>query len=290
MANRKRGLGRGLDSLLSTTTAASISSNEPRDGDRLQELPVEQIQRSAFQPRTRFDQEQLDSLAASIKAKGIIQPIVVRPLAKNSFEIIAGERRWRAAQLAQLHKIPAVIRDVSDGDAMAMALIENIQRQQLNPIDEANALQRLLNEFEMTHQQVADAVGRSRTAVTNLMRLLALQPAVTELVEAGKLEMGHARALLGAEQNNQLKLANKVIKGQLSVRQTETLVRKASGTETKKTAAKPARDPNINQLEQDLGERLGAKVKLQHTNKGAGTLVVTYNSLDELDGILQKIH
>ena len=290
MANRKRGLGRGLDSLLSTTTAASISSNVPRDGDRLQELPVEQIQRSAFQPRTRFDQEQLDSLAASIKAKGIIQPIVVRPLAKNSFEIIAGERRWRAAQLAQLDKIPAVIRDVSDGDAMAMALIENIQRQQLNPIDEANALQRLLNEFEMTHQQVADAVGRSRTAVTNLMRLLALQPAVTELVEAGKLEMGHARALLGAEQNNQLKLANKVIKGQLSVRQTEALVRKASGTETKKTAAKPARDPNINQLEQDLGERLGAKVKLQHTNKGAGTLVVTYNSLDELDGILQKIH
>ena len=290
MANRKRGLGRGLDSLLSTTTAASISSNVPRDGDRLQELPVEQIQRSAFQPRTRFDQEQLDSLAASIKAKGIIQPIVVRPLAKNSFEIIAGERRWRAAQLAQLDKIPAVIRDVSDGDAMAMALIENIQRQQLNPIDEANALQRLLNEFEMTHQQVADAVGRSRTAVTNLMRLLALQPAVTELVEAGKLEMGHARALLGAEQNNQLKLANKVIKGQLSVRQTEALVKKASGTETKKTAAKPARDPNINQLEQDLGERLGAKVKLQHTNKGAGTLVVTYNSLDELDGILQKIH
>ena len=290
MANRKRGLGRGLDSLLSTTTTASISSNVPRDGDRLQELPVEQIQRSAFQPRTRFDQEQLDSLAASIKAKGIIQPIVVRPLAKNSFEIIAGERRWRAAQLAQLDKIPAVIRDVSDGDAMAMALIENIQRQQLNPIDEANALQRLLNEFEMTHQQVADAVGRSRTAVTNLMRLLALQPAVTELVEAGKLEMGHARALLGAEQNNQLKLANKVIKGQLSVRQTEALVKKASGTETKKTAAKPARDPNINQLEQDLGERLGAKVKLQHTNKGAGTLVVTYNSLDELDGILQKIH
>lgn len=290
MANRKRGLGRGLDSLLSTTTAASISSNVPRDGDRLQELPVEQIQRSAFQPRTRFDQEQLDSLAASIKAKGIIQPIVVRPLAKNSFEIIAGERRWRAAQLAQLDKIPAVIRDVSDGDAMAMALIENIQRQQLNPIDEANALQRLLNEFEMTHQQVADAVGRSRTAVTNLMRLLALQPAVTELVEAGKLEMGHARALLGAEQNNQLKLANKVIKGQLSVRQTEALVKKASGTETKKTAAKPARDPNINQLEQDLGERLGAQVKLQHTNKGAGKLVVTYNSLDELDGILQKIH
>ena len=290
MANRKRGLGRGLDSLLSTTTTASISSNVPRDGDRLQELPVEQIQRSAFQPRTRFDQEQLDSLAASIKAKGIIQPIVVRPLAKNSFEIIAGERRWRAAQLAQLDKIPAVIRDVSDGDAMAMALIENIQRQQLNPIDEANALQRLLNEFEMTHQQVADAVGRSRTAVTNLMRLLALQPAVTELVEAGKLEMGHARALLGAEQNNQLKLANKVIKGQLSVRQTEALVKKASGTETKKTAAKPARDPNINQLEQDLGERLGAQVKLQHTNKGAGKLVVTYNSLDELDGILQKIH
>ena len=290
MANRKRGLGRGLDSLLSTSSAANIASNVPRDGDRLQELPVEQIQRSAFQPRTRFDQEQLDSLAASIKAKGIIQPIVVRPLANNQYEIIAGERRWRAAQLAELQQIPAVIRDVSDGDAMAMALIENIQRQQLNPIDEANALQRLLNEFEMTHQQVADAVGRSRTAVTNLMRLLALQPAVTELVEAGQLEMGHARALLGADQDNQLKLANKIVKERLSVRQTEALVKKSSGSETKKAAAKPASDPNINQLEQDLGERLGAKVKLQHSSKGAGKLVVSYNSLDELDGILQKIH
>ncbi|MBL4621082.1 MAG: ParB/RepB/Spo0J family partition protein [Immundisolibacteraceae bacterium] len=290
MANRKRGLGRGLDSLLSSTTAANISSNVPRDGDRLQELPIEQIQRSAFQPRTRFDQEQLDSLAASIKAKGIIQPIVVRPSGKNSFEIIAGERRWRAAQLAQLHKIPAVIRDVSDGDAMAMALIENIQRQQLNPIDEANALQRLLNEFEMTHQQVAEQVGRSRTAVTNLLRLLALLPADTELVEAGKLEMGHARALLGADQNKQLNLANKVVKERLSVRQTETLVKKSLTGETKKSAKKAATDPNINQLEQDLGERLGAKVKLQHTSKGTGKLVVSYNSLEELDGILQKIH
>jgi len=289
MAKRKGGLGRGLDSLLSSSATSKISSNTVAPGDRLQTLSIELIQRSQFQPRTRFDEEQLESLAASIRAKGIIQPIVVRPLAGNQFEIIAGERRWRAAQLAGLHQLPAVIREVTDGDAMAMALIENIQRQDLNPIDEANALQRLLDEFEMTHQQVADAVGRSRTAVTNLLRLRALQPEVTEFVETGKLEMGHARALLGAADDQQLSLAKKVVKGQLSVRQTEALVKKSLSGDTP-PSKKPGRaDPNITQLEQDLAGRLGAKVKLNHSSKGSGKLVINYNNLEELDGILEHI-
>lgn len=290
MVKRKGGLGRGLDSLLSSSATGKITSGNLGPGDRLQTLSIELIQRSQFQPRTRFDEEELESLAASIRSKGIIQPIVVRPVDGGKFEIIAGERRWRAAQLAALHQMPAVIRDVTDGDAMAMALIENIQRQDLNPIDEANALQRLLDEFEMTHQQVADAVGRSRAAVTNLLRLRSLQPAVIELVESGQLEMGHARALLGADQTNQLTLAKKVTKERLSVRQTEALVKKSNNAENKPATKKPKKaDPNITQLEQDLAGKLGAKVKLDHGSSGTGKLVISYNSLDELDGILEHI-
>lgn len=290
MVKRKGGLGRGLDSLLSSSATSKITSGNLGPGDRLQTLSIELIQRSQFQPRTRFDEEELESLAASIRSKGIIQPIVVRPVDGGKFEIIAGERRWRAAQLAALHQMPAVIRDVTDGDAMAMALIENIQRQDLNPIDEANALQRLLDEFEMTHQQVADAVGRSRAAVTNLLRLRSLQPAVIELVESGQLEMGHARALLGADEINQLTLAKKVTKERLSVRQTEALVKKSNNAESKPATKKPKKaDPNITQLEQDLAGRLGAKVKLDHGSSGTGKLVISYNSLDELDGILEHI-
>ncbi len=289
MAKRKGGLGRSLDSLLSSSATGKISRNTVGPGDRLQTLSIELIQRSQFQPRTRFDEEQLESLAASIRAKGIIQPIVVRPLAGNQFEIIAGERRWRAAQLVGLHQLPAVIREVTDGDAMAMALIENIQRQDLNPIDEANALQRLLDEFKMTHQQVADAVGRSRTAVTNLLRLRALQPEVTEFVETGKLEMGHARALLGAADDQQLALAKKVVRGQLSVRQTEALVKKSLSDDAPPNKKPSRADPNITQLEQDLARRLGAKVKLNHSSKGGGKLVINYNNLEELDGILEQI-
>lgn len=290
MVKRKGGLGRGLDSLLSSGATSKITGGNLGPGDRLQTLSIELLQRSQFQPRTRFDEEELESLAASIRSKGIIQPIVVRPVDGGKFEIIAGERRWRAAQLAALHQIPAVIRDVTDGDAMAMALIENIQRQDLNPIDEANALQRLLDEFEMTHQQVADAVGRSRAAVTNLLRLRSLQPAVIELVESGQLEMGHARALLGADEVNQLPLAKKVTKERLSVRQTETLVKKSNSGESRPASKKSKKaDPNITQLEQDLAGRLGAKVKLDHGSSGTGKLVISYNSLDELDGILEHI-
>ncbi|MEL0081708.1 MAG: ParB/RepB/Spo0J family partition protein [Gammaproteobacteria bacterium] len=290
MAKRKGGLGRGLDSLLSSSATNKISDVAVAPGDRLQTLSIELVQRSQFQPRTRFDEDELENLAASIRAKGVIQPIVVRPVAGNRYEIIAGERRWRAAQLAQLEQIPAIVRDVSDGDAMAMALIENIQRQDLNPIDEANALNRLLDEFEMTHQQVAEAVGRSRTAVTNLLRLRSLQPGVIELVESRQLEMGHARALLGAAEDTQLTLARKVAREQLSVRQTEALVKKSADGAGKSAAKKPSRaDPNITQLEQDLAGRLGAKVKLDHGSKGTGKLVISYNSLEELDGILEHI-
>lgn len=290
MAKRKGGLGRGLDSLLSSSAANKITSSSVGPGDRLQSLSIELIQRSPFQPRTQFDETELESLAASIRAKGVIQPIVVRPIATNAYEIIAGERRWRASQLAGLHEIPAIIRQVDDGDAMAMALIENIQRQNLNPIDEANALNRLLDEFEMTHQQVADAVGRSRTAVTNLLRLRSLQPQVIELVESGQLEMGHARALLGAADEQQLTLARKVAKDQLSVRQTEALVKKSASAGDKAPARKPQRpDPNITQLEQDLAGKLGANVKLTYSSKGTGKLVITYNNLEELDGILEHI-
>ena len=290
MAKRKGGLGRGLDSLLSSSAANKITSSSVGPGDRLQSLSIELIQRSPFQPRTQFDEAELESLAASIRAKGVIQPIVVRPVATNAYEIIAGERRWRASQLAGLHEIPAIIRQVDDGDAMAMALIENIQRQNLNPIDEANALNRLLDEFEMTHQQVADAVGRSRTAVTNLLRLRSLQPQVIELVESGQLEMGHARALLGAADEQQLTLARKVAKDQLSVRQTEALVKKSASAGDKASARKPQRpDPNITQLEQDLAGKLGANVKLTHSSKGTGKLVISYNNLEELDGILEHI-
>jgi len=290
MTKRKGGLGRGLDTLLSSNATSKITSNSVGPGDRLQSLSIESIQRGQFQPRTRFDADELENLAASIRAKGIIQPIVVRPVDNDKYEIIAGERRWRAAQLASLREIPAIIRKVNDGDAMAMALIENIQRQDLNPIDEANALQRLLEEFEMTHQQVAEAVGRSRTAVTNLLRLRSLQPAVIELVELGQLEMGHARALLGADEDNQLSLAQKVAKDRLSVRQTEALVKKSLSGSSKPAVKKASRvDSNITQLELDLASRLGAKVKLDHNKSGAGKLVVSYSSLDELDGILEHI-
>jgi len=290
MAKRKGGLGRSLDTLLSSSATTKIISGEVGPEDRLQSLSIELIQRSRFQPRTRFDQEELESLAASIRAKGIIQPIVVRPIDTNKFEIIAGERRWRAAQLADLHQIPAVVRQAEDGDAMAMALIENIQRQDLNPIDEANALHRLLDEFEMTHKQVAEAVGRSRTAVTNLLRLRSLLPEVTEMVESRQLEMGHARALLGAADDQQLSLARKVAKARLSVRQTEALVKKSLRGDQEMPATSSKRtDPNINELERDLAGRLGAKVKLRQSSKGSGKLVISYNSLEELDGILEHI-
>ena len=296
MTTRKRGLGRGLDALLGASTA---SGPAPEAGERepaaavggdlgLKQLPVDLVQRGKYQPRKDIDPESLQELADSIRAQGVMQPIVVRPISDRKYEIIAGERRWRAAQLSGLNEIPAVVRDVSDETAIAMALIENIQREDLNPIEEATALQRLQQEFELTQQEVADAVGKSRSTVANLLRLMTLQDDVRRLVEHGDLEMGHARALLALEGDDQSRAARTVVGKGLSVRQTEALVRNLLA---RKDAPKPVRtlDPNIRQLQDDLARRLGAKVHIQHTAKGRGKLVLSYNNLDELDGILSHI-
>lgn len=290
---KKRGLGKGLDALLGSAAIAApgtaANATDPADGD-LRNLPVDIIQRGKYQPRMDMHQETLEELADSIRAQGVVQPIVVRPIAEpGRYEIIAGERRWRAAQLAGLHEIPAVIRDVPDEAAVAMALIENIQREQLNPLEEAYALQRLIDEFDMTHQLAAEAVGRSRAAVSNLLRLLALADEVKNLIGRGDLEMGHARALLALEQDKQGVAAKQVASKGMSVRETERMVKKLLQPAAEKTAAVTKVDPDIRRLEQDIAERLGSKVAIQHGDKGKGKLVVHYNSLDELDGILNHI-
>ena len=292
MAAKRRTLGRGLDALLSTGSRTSESPRPARE-DRLSQVPLDLLRRGRYQPRLDMRPESLEELADSIRAQGVVQPIVVRPAPEADdgarYEIIAGERRWRAAQLAGLQEIPAVIRDVPDEAAVAMALIENIQRENLNPLEEARALERLVTEFDMTHQQAAEAVGRSRTAVTNLLRLLDLSAEVKKLVEQRQLEMGHARALLAlADAGGQLSAARQVVSRGLSVRATERLVKRLLQP-PRKAGPAPSRDPDIRRLESDLSERLGAKVTLQHGQAGQGRLVVTYNSLDELDGILAHI-
>ena len=290
MAAMKRGLGRGLDALLSS--AQSGTPTEKRgDTSPPQALPVDLIQRGRFQPRRDFNPESLQELADSIAAQGVIQPIVVRPVDGGRYEIIAGERRWRASQQAGLDEIPVVIHDVSEQTAMAMGLIENIQREDLNPLEEAGALHRLLNEFELTHQQVAQAVGKSRTTVTNMLRLLELTDDVKRMMEQRRLEMGHARALLGLKGRTQSDIARKVANQGLSVRETERLVRRLQGEEPGTEQAKKAKkdDPNVKRLEDDLTQKLGARVNIQQGNKGKGKLVIAYNSLDELDGILDHI-
>ncbi len=291
---KKRGLGRGLDELLgisgsSTPATAGKQNDEPAAGGDLRNLPVEMIHRGRFQPRQDFAQEALQELADSIRAQGVVQPIVVRPLADKPghFELIAGERRWRASQLAKLHEIPAVVRDVPDQAAMAMGLIENIQREELNPVEEATALQRLIEEFGLTHQETAEAVGRSRAAVSNLLRLLTLEPKVKTMLEAGKLEMGHARALLPLLGSMQIEAAEQVAKKGLSVRETEQLVRRMQQPPVSK--AEPRVDPDIRCFQEQLSEKLGARVQIQHSAKGKGKLVIQYNNLDELDGILEHI-
>ncbi|MCR9185429.1 MAG: ParB/RepB/Spo0J family partition protein [Halieaceae bacterium] len=296
MSARKRGLGRGLDALLGAgTQPRELPEGEvsAAGGDAqqqvLKDLPVDLIQRGKYQPRRDIDPESLQELADSIRAQGIMQPIVVRPVAERKYEIIAGERRWRAAQLAGLDHVPAVVRDVSDEAAIAMALIENIQREDLNPIEEAIALQRLQQEFQLTQQEVADAVGKSRSTVTNLLRLMSLQSDVRLLLERGDLEMGHARALLGIEGTAQSQAARTVVGKGLSVRQTEALVRGLLARQDQPTEAPPRMDPNIRQLQDDLSQKIGARVQIQHGAKGKGKLVLTYNSLDELDGILSHI-
>ena len=285
MAVKKRGLGRGLDALL-----GQPNPNEKTEGSQdqlLRDLPVDLIQRGKYQPRRDMDPQALEELAQSIKAQGVMQPIVVRPIAGERYEIIAGERRWRATQQAGLDSIPAVIREVPDEAAIAMALIENIQREDLNPIEEAIALQRLQQEFELTQQQVADAVGKSRVTSTNLLRLMSLPDDVKLLLERGDIEMGHARALLGLPTEQQTEAARQVVARGLTVRQTEALVRQ--WLNPRRDASDIRSNPDIDRLQQDLAERIGAEVKIQHGAKGKGRLVISYNSLDELDGVLMHI-
>ena len=288
---RKKRLGRGLDALLSRPVAATATAAD----NELREMPVDLLQRGQYQPRVDMRQDSLEQLADSIKAQGIVQPIVVRPVGKRGdvqrYEIIAGERRWRAAQLAGLATIPAVIRDVPDKSAIAMALIENIQREDLNPLEEARALDRLIREFDLTHAEAAKAVGRSRASVSNLLRLQDLSAKVKPLLEDRQIEMGHARALLAlSNAAEQYKAARKVVKNELSVRDTEKLIKRMLAGSKQKTGA-DGRAPNgdIRRLEIEVSEKLGAKVRLEHTAMGAGRLIIGYNSLDELDGILKHI-
>ncbi len=290
MAAKKKGLGRGLDALLAGAVATAEPDLEEAPENTLRDLPLDLIQRGRYQPRTDMDPDALEDLAASIRAQGVVQPIVVRAMGGTGrYELIAGERRWRAAQLAGLQEIPAVVRNVPDQAAMAIALIENIQRENLNPVEEAHALKRLIEEFDMTHQQAADAVGRSRAAVTNLLRLLDLNGDVRQMLENGDLEMGHARALLGLSGDQQSQAARQVVAKGLSVRETEQLVRRLQSATPEKSQQSKAVDPDIRRLQDDLTAQLGAMVRIQHSARGKGRLVVHYNSLDELDGILAHI-
>jgi ParB family chromosome partitioning protein len=301
MSGKKPSLGRGLAELspLLARRAGMPEAEKPPIlvGDRLASLPVDLLQRGKYQPRADMRPESLGELADSIKARGLVQPILVRPLPRPSptesqrYEIIAGERRWRAAQMAGLSEIPAVIRDVPDEDAVAMALIENIQREDLNPLEEARALLRLIEEFGLTHQAAAEAVGRSRAAVSNLVRLMELTDEVKEMLEHRQIEMGHARALLGlATRRQQIEVASLVEKKSLSVRETEALVRRIINPKTAQSAQPAtASDPDIQRLETEIAEKLGAKVAFQHAASGKGKLIVSYNSLDELEGILAHI-
>ncbi len=297
MSSKKKGLGRGLDALLSMAAApsqavptdASAPSSADSNQGELRHIPVEYLERGRYQPRRDMNPEALQELAESIKAQGLMQPIVVRPLVgKNRFEIIAGERRWRASQIAGMEKVPCVIRDVPDEAALAMALIENIQREDLNPMEEAVALSRLQEEFQLTHQQVAEAVGKSRVTVTNLLRLMTLSPDAKRMLEHGDLEMGHARAILTLDPAKQTEAAKIISAKALSVRQTEDLVRRLQA-EQQPTADKTRIDPDIRSLQDDLSTKIGAPVMIQHSAKGKGKLVIAYSNLDELDGILSHI-
>ncbi|KTT25846.1 chromosome partitioning protein ParB [Pseudomonas oryzihabitans] len=289
MAVKKRGLGRGLDALLGGASVKVLQEQAAAAPvSELQSLPVDIIQRGKYQPRRHMDPVALEELANSIRTQGLMQPIVVRAIGEGRYEIIAGERRWRASQQAGLDHIPALVRDVPDQVAIALALIENIQRQNLNPLEEAMALQRLQDEFELTQAQVAEAVGKSRSGVTNLLRLLALAEEAKELLAKGELEMGHARALLGLPKARQAEGARHVVARGLTVRQTEALVRHwLSGAESSEKV--PVVDPDISRLEQRLAERLGANVQIRHGEKGKGQLVIRYTSLDELQGVLAHI-
>ena len=330
MAGKKKGLGKGLDALLGgintqmndaaespissnklatnagnasgpdeVQTTQQVTSNSAAplaDASRVVQVPVEHCQRGKYQPRRAIDNEALEELANSIVSQGVMQPIILRELATAppsgaKYEIVAGERRWRASQLAGLEAVPAIVRDLDDEAASAMALIENLQREDLNPMDQAHALARLQEQFEFTHQQIADLVGKSRAAVSNFLRLLGLQVKVQQLLENGDLEMGHARALLALDQDTQQRLAREVVNQSLTVRQTEALVKKQLNPKKPPAvnAAPDGRDANIDRLQNDLSEKLGVPVMVKHTSSGQGQLILKYHNLDELDGILEHI-
>jgi ParB family chromosome partitioning protein len=281
MTTRHKGLGRGLDALLGGTTKAKVT-------DELAQLPVASLRPGKYQPRTRMDEASLAELADSIRARGVIQPIVVRPVEDGRYEILAGERRWRAAKLAGQEQVPALIREVPDDVALGIGLIENIQREDLNPIEEGNGLKRLIEEFRLTHEEVARAVGRSRAAVTNLLRLLELSPAVQDMLQDGKIDMGHARALLALSRARQVETAELIAAKGLSVRETERLVQKAASAPRRKIGASGL-DTDSRRLQEELSESLGATVKLKPRRGGRGSLVIDYGSLDELQGLLTRL-
>ena len=285
MMQKKRGLGRGLSELLGDVAAAPVATEKSPD---ILHLPIEFLQRGKYQPRKDMDPEKLKELSDSIAAQGLIQPIVVRKVGAEKYEIIAGERRWRAAQLAELREVPVLIKDIDDRSVMAVALIENIQREDLNALEEAEALHRLLDEFELTHQQVAESIGKSRTTVTNLLRLLDLAGDVKTMLSRGQLEMGHARALLGLDESKQIDIANKAVKQNLTVRAVEKLVRELN--EDKPAAIPKKIDPDTLRLQRELSERIGAKVEINHQNGGKGKLILSYASLEELEGIISRIN
>ncbi len=286
MTAKKRGLGRGLDALLGGSVEAGGEQEE-----QLRNLGIQLIQPGQYQPRRHMDKERLEELAASIRAQGLIQPVVVRAIGHNRYELIAGERRWRAAQLAGLSKLPALVRDVAPQAVLAMSLIENIQREELTPIEEARALQRLLDEFELTHQQAAAAVGRSRAAVSNLLRLLDLPDPIRNLLDAGRLDMGHARALLTLPAATAIALAHSAADAGWSVRELEAAVRQSQAKVSKSDphGKNSHRDPNLDTLERELSERLAARVSVQPGRSGRGKVVIHYHSLDELDGLLEHL-
>ncbi len=295
MAAKKRGLGRGLDALLGGSSPAKLQEEAVQaDRRELQQIPLDLMQRGKYQPRRDMDPQALEELAQSIKAQGVMQPIVVRPIANGRYEIIAGERRWRASQQAGLEKIPALVRDVPDEAAIAMALIENIQREDLNPLEEAQSLQRLINEFSLTHAEAAEAVGRSRAAVSNLLRLLELPPAIRALLEARRLEMGHARALLTLSPDLASKLASDAAEQGWSVREVEHRAQQFAAGKVpvngkKAKPAKAAPQPDIASLETELSESLGTRVTIAHGRGGKGKLIIQYTDLDTLDGVLERL-
>jgi len=293
MATKRQSLGKGLDALLGFAEDVNASQGMGGEGTqlgdgKLQQIPVEFLQRGQYQPRRDFNADSLQELADSISSQGLIQPIVVRALDQGNYEIIAGERRWRAAQLAGVDEIPAIVREISDQATIAMALIENIQREDLNPVEESQALIRLQNEFNLTQQQVAEAVGKSRSAVTNLMRLASLQPLVQQQLERGDIELGHAKCLLALDGELQTQAARTVASEGLTVRQTEVLIKKLQAPDAEKKATASVNQDILN-LQQQLSEKLGAAVRIQHGAKGSGKLTIGYNSVDELDGILNHI-